>query len=394
MRTSRKHFILDAPVRFGCGIARGFRQRPLHHAVRLRRLRRGCAARRRGRPSAANDSAGDPHLGRARRGALHTTASRRARRRSVANAARQRTARRPPQSQYVGSLVVARTWGSVAAAIVTVLVLVTAFASLYGNLLGFSRIPFAAARDGAFLPAFARLHPEKDIPHVALFAVGALSLVASLFTLDQVIAFLTAGIVLVQGVAQVFALFVLRARSAAAPFRMPLFPLPALVALLGWSLAFAYTGTTAILLGVGWLAIGALVFLLTARAQRWWPFAALLLAAVFASRRRQRGLRRQPRGRPGTRRPSLRTTVIPSSPSTGARSSFTARPSSTSASPAIDGPMHFARTVLSASTRSIFTSSGTGISPRKRSRPISPASPIHAGIFSARWSCAANLDST
>ena len=183
-------------------------------------------------------------------------------------------------SQYVGSLVVARTWGSVAAAIVTVLVLVTAFASLYGNLLGFSRIPFAAARDGAFLPAFARLHPEKDIPHVALFAVGALSLVASLFTLDQVIAFLTAGIVLVQGVAQVFALFVLRARSAAAPFRMPLFPLPALVALLGWSLAFAYTGTTAILLGVGWLAIGALVFLLTARAQRWWPFAALLLTAA------------------------------------------------------------------------------------------------------------------
>ena len=184
-------------------------------------------------------------------------------------------------SQYVASLVVARTWGSTAAAIVTVLVLVTAFASLYGNLLGFSRIPFAAARDGAFLPAFARLHPEKEIPHVALFAVGALSLVASLFTLDQVIAFLTAGIVLVQGVAQVFALFVLRARTAPAPFRMPLFPLPALVALLGWTLAFVYTGATAILLGVGWLAIGTLVFLLTARAQRWWPFAMLVLAATI-----------------------------------------------------------------------------------------------------------------
>ncbi len=183
-------------------------------------------------------------------------------------------------AQYVGSLVVARTWGSTAAVVVTVLVLVTAFASLYGNLLGFSRIPFAAARDGAFLPAFARLHARKEIPHVALFAVGALSLVASLFTLDQVIAFLTAGIVLVQGVAQVFALFALRARAPAAPFRMPLFPVPALVALLGWTLAFVYTGSTAILLGVGWLAIGTLVFLITARAQRWWPFAALLIAAV------------------------------------------------------------------------------------------------------------------
>src|SRR5581483_5741324 len=150
----------------------------------------------------------------------------------------------------------------------------------YGNLLGFSRIPFAAARDGAFLPAFTRLHPRKDIPHVALLAVGALSLVASLFTLDQVIAFLTAGIVLVQGVAQIFALFVLRTRAGSAPFRMPLFPLPALVALLGWTLAFVYTGATALLLGVGWLAIGACAFLLTARAQRWWPFTALLLAAV------------------------------------------------------------------------------------------------------------------
>src|SRR5262249_23713462 len=98
------------------------------------------------------------------------------------------------EAQYVGSLVVERVWGTWPARIVTVLVLVTAFASLYGNLLGFSRIPYAAARDGDFFPAFARLHSRKDIPHVALFAIGGLSLVASLFTLDQVIAFLTAGI--------------------------------------------------------------------------------------------------------------------------------------------------------------------------------------------------------
>ncbi len=182
------------------------------------------------------------------------------------------------QGQYVGSLVVELTWGRWAAIGVTLLVLVTAFASLYGNLLGFSRIPFAAARDGAFLPAFARLDERRDIPHVALVAVGGLSLLASLFTLDQVIAFLTAGIVLVQGVAQVFALFRLRAHAMVAPFRMPLYPLPALVALIGWTLAFVYTGFTAIALGLGWLAIGAVVFLAVARARRWWPFAAAALA--------------------------------------------------------------------------------------------------------------------
>jgi amino acid transporter len=185
-------------------------------------------------------------------------------------------------SQYVGSLAVERTWGVAAAKIVTILVLVTAFASLYGNLLGMSRIPFAAARDGAFIPAFARLHPRKEIPQTAVLAIGALSLVASFFSLGQVIAFLTAGIVLVQSVLQIAALAVLR-RQGPAPFRMPLYPLPALVALVGWLLAFIYTGPQAIAVGTGWLIVGLVVFLAFARARRLWPFpiAALACAALL-----------------------------------------------------------------------------------------------------------------
>ncbi|HMF29766.1 MAG TPA: amino acid permease, partial [Candidatus Cybelea sp.] len=192
-----------------------------------------------------------------------------------------------PQSQYVGALVVERAWGRIAAIAVTGLVLITAFASVYGNLFGFSRIPFGAARDGAFLRIFARLHPRKEIPHVSLLAVGLLSLVASLFTLDQVIAFLTAGIVLIQGIAQILALGILRARKTAAPFRMPLYPLPALVALAGWIWAFTFTGPQAIALGVGWLAVGAILYLAIARAERWWPFllAPLLMFALPAAAR-------------------------------------------------------------------------------------------------------------
>ncbi|HEY2475482.1 MAG TPA: amino acid permease [Candidatus Cybelea sp.] len=189
------------------------------------------------------------------------------------------------QAQYVGALVVERTWGPVAADAVTLLVLITALASLYGNLLGFSRISFAAARDGAFLPAFARLHPRKDIPHVALLAVGALSLIASFFTLDQVIAFLIAGIVLIQGVAQVLALAVLRRGSAPAPFRMPLYPLPALVALAGWLLAFFASGAGAIALGVGWLVTGGIVYLIAAARGRWWPFLACAILAMVVPAR-------------------------------------------------------------------------------------------------------------
>jgi amino acid transporter len=188
------------------------------------------------------------------------------------------------QAQYVGAIVVEQSWGRLAAIATTLLVLVTAFASLYGNLLGFSRISFAAARDGAFLPALARLHPSKQIPHVALLVVGLLSLIASLFTLDQVIAFLTAGIVLIQGIAQIVALAILRVRRTRAPFAMPLYPLPALIALGGWSWAFVATGTQAIALGIGWLICGAVVYFVTARMQRWWPFLlAPLLAFTFSS---------------------------------------------------------------------------------------------------------------
>ncbi len=182
-------------------------------------------------------------------------------------------------SQYVGALVVAHAWGTQAARAITLLVLVTAFASLYGNLLGFSRIPFAAARDGVFLPIFARLDARHGIPQTALLAVGVLSLVASFFSLQEVIAILTAGIVLIQSILQIIALALLRRRGPA-PFRMPLYPLPALVAFAGWSLAFAYTGTLAIELGVGWLALGAIVFLIFAHGKRLWPFAVAALCLL------------------------------------------------------------------------------------------------------------------
>ncbi len=178
-----------------------------------------------------------------------------------------------PQAQYIGSTIVEKAWGHPAAFAVTVLVLITALASLYGNLLGASRIPYAAARDGAFIPAFGKLHPTGDFPFVSLLAIGGLSLVASFFTLDLVIAVLTAGIVLIQSVAQIVALATLRRERGPAPFRMPLYPLPALIALAGWILAFLYTGTTAIVFGAAWLAVGIVVFLVVARVERWWPFA-------------------------------------------------------------------------------------------------------------------------
>ncbi len=184
--------------------------------------------------------------------------------------------------QFIASSIVADSWGAGPARIVTVLILVTAFASVYGNLVGLARIPYAAAKDGEFLRPFAHLHPRGQFPDVALLVIGIAALVACFFELGNVIAILTAGIVLIQGVMQIIGLFIMRARNEPAPFRMWLYPLPALIALGGWLYAFAYTGAFAIELGVGWLLIGVAAYLITARVQRRWPFTAALIIAMTA----------------------------------------------------------------------------------------------------------------
>jgi glycosyl hydrolase family 35/amino acid permease-like protein len=183
-------------------------------------------------------------------------------------------------STTVASLVAERAFGTPFAIGVTIAVLVTAFGSTYGLLLAAARVPFAAARDGDFLPQFARLHPRAGFPSVSLVAIGLLALPASLLPLDVVINWLTAGIVLVQGIAQVVALSLTRWpwRAPRAPFRMPLYPLPPLVALAGWAWLFYSTGRVAIAFGLGTLLLGAAVFLIRARVKRDWPFAATAAA--------------------------------------------------------------------------------------------------------------------
>jgi amino acid transporter len=178
----------------------------------------------------------------------------------------------PPLGQHVASAIVEQRFGVGAAIAVTVLVLITAFASVYGNLLAFSRIPFAAAVDGVFLRPFAHVHGKHRFPDVSLVAIGLLALPACLFPLDQVINALTTGIVLIQSIAQTIALFVMRARGVRAPYRMWLFPLPALIALLGWAYVFVSAGRNAIVYGVVTLAAGCAVFLGRAALRREWPF--------------------------------------------------------------------------------------------------------------------------
>ena len=186
----------------------------------------------------------------------------------------------PDAANYVASLVVERVWGSAPARIVTVAILATAFASTFGNLLGYSRIPYAAALDGVFLRPFAVLDERGRFPRVALLAIGLLALPACFLSLGDVINALTAGLVIVQSLAQLIALVLLRRRGVVSPYRMWLYPLPVIVAFVGWAYIFASSGASAIAFGLLSLGVGAAVFLWNARRGAQWPFVRVVASVV------------------------------------------------------------------------------------------------------------------
>ncbi|MCX4163219.1 MULTISPECIES: APC family permease [Paraburkholderia] len=193
------------------------------------------------------------------------------------------------KSSSVASLVVSRNWGHTAAAIVTILILIAAFASVFAGLLGGSRVPFHAARDGVFLSAFGRLHSKHNFPHVALLVMGVITAAGSFFDLTTVINMLVAVSVLLQSVAQIAALTVLRRRQPALrrPYRQWLYPLPSLVALVGWFYVYYATDRQSQILSTAWLVAGVVAFLIWARVTRVWPFGPKEVQEVFLERQRQ-----------------------------------------------------------------------------------------------------------
>ncbi|GAB3231764.1 APC family permease [Hymenobacter seoulensis] len=179
------------------------------------------------------------------------------------------------QSEFIVSTFVERLYGAVAAKAATALVLWVAFASLFAVLLGYSRIPYAAAADGEFLPIFGRLHPTKQFPHVSLLILGGVGFVFSLlFRLGEVISAILAMRILIQFVGQAVGLVLLRRRrgTAGLPFRMPLYPLPVVLAIAVWLFILYSTGPTLILSALGVTAAGGVAFLLWSRSQSRWPF--------------------------------------------------------------------------------------------------------------------------
>ncbi len=169
-----------------------------------------------------------------------------------------------------------RCHGQWAATLVTVCLVGSCFASCFSGALGYSRVPFAAARSGHFFRWFAAVHPRLRIPHRSLLLIGGMVLFWSFFSLDAIIKALIATRILEQFVAQVFAVVLLRNRRPEwpRPWRMWLYPLPCAVALVGWLYIYATTGPLFIAIGATTLAAGLVVFLVWSARRGGWPFAA------------------------------------------------------------------------------------------------------------------------
>ncbi len=177
---------------------------------------------------------------------------------------------------YVVSLFMQRIYGAWAARLVTGLVIVTAFASVFSLTLGYSRVPYAAALDGNYFRAFAKVHPVYRFPYVSLLALGLVAAAFCFLRLRDAIAALVVIRLVLQFLVQAVGLIVFRIThpEAPRPFRMWLYPLPALVAIAGflfilfkrenWEKEVRY----ALLI----LLAGLAIYMIRAWRSREWPF--------------------------------------------------------------------------------------------------------------------------
>jgi amino acid transporter len=177
---------------------------------------------------------------------------------------------------YVVSIFMQQIYGDWAARAVSVLIMFTAFASVFSLLLGYSRVPYAAALDGNYFRAFARVHPEERFPTVSLISLGAVAILFCFLRLADVIAALVVIRIMLQFLLQAFGVMLLRWRrpEMPRPFRMWFYPLPAVLALAGFTYVLVSRphALDQIRAGIAIMFAGIIIFLARSWRRREWPF--------------------------------------------------------------------------------------------------------------------------
>jgi amino acid transporter len=173
--------------------------------------------------------------------------------------------------------IAASAFGSLAGRLMAALIVWTAFASVFSLLLGYSRVPYAASRDGNYFRFLAAVHPRYNIPHRSLVALGLVAMAFCFFSLVQVITMLVITRILLQFLPQQVGVMLLRIQrpELERPFRIPFYPLPPLIALAGFIFMLVNRGHALVELAVAAaIAVsGTLIYLIRARRLCQWPFA-------------------------------------------------------------------------------------------------------------------------
>jgi amino acid transporter len=178
------------------------------------------------------------------------------------------------KSPFIVSTFIETLHGPVAAQIATGLILFIAFASLFSVTLGYSRIPYAAAKEGSFFSIFASVHPKEHFPHISLMVLCGIAFIFSLlFRMSEIISAIVAMRALVQFIGGAIGLMLLRKRKGKEffPWKMPLYPIPVIMSIIIWFGLFLSTGLYA-LMGIGFISIGIIVFLILAHKKSTFPF--------------------------------------------------------------------------------------------------------------------------
>ena len=167
------------------------------------------------------------------------------------------------KSDFVASIYFGQIYNHTVAQVATLLILVIALASLFSAILGYSRIPYAAALDGNFFSIFAKVHPKHKFPHISLLAVGAVGFIFSLlFRLGDAITAILTMRILVQFVSQAIGVIAWHYKKTGEgrPYKMPLFPLPAILCIIIWLFIYSTIAPKFIAYSLGVIGLGVIAY--------------------------------------------------------------------------------------------------------------------------------------
>jgi len=138
--------------------------------------------------------------------------------------------------KYIVSVFMQKIYGNWAGYLVSILIMWTAFASVFSLLLGYSRVPYAASVQGDYFKVFSKVHPEKNFPHISLLVMGFVACAFCFLKLKDIIAALVVIRIIIQFLAQTVGVIIYRIqrKDVVRPFKMWLYPLPAVLSFIGF----------------------------------------------------------------------------------------------------------------------------------------------------------------